>query len=89
MQLEIFFFHKVDTYLKLPTQKMLLEMFYSDAVTAPLSNQFKQKQKNPSILRPKEKIFIDADEKTFLRKLDAYLKLPVQKIYLKTCRCNI
>ena len=45
-------------------------MFYSDAVTAPLSNQFKQIQKNSSILRRKEKIFIDAAEKTFLRKLD-------------------
>ena len=34
-------------------------------------------------------IFIDTVEKTFLRKADTYRKLPLQKIFLKMCRCNI
>ena len=34
-------------------------------------------------------IFIDTVEKTFLRKVDTYRKLPLQKIFLKMCRCNI
>ena len=34
-------------------------------------------------------IFIDTVEKTFLRKVDTYRKLPLQKIFLKMCRCNV
>ena len=34
-------------------------------------------------------IFIDTVEKNFLRKEDTYRKLPLQKIFLKMCGCNI
>ena len=40
LHLKIFFLCKVDTYSKLQMQKPFLEMFCSDTVTLPLSNQF-------------------------------------------------
>ena len=40
-----------------------------------------------SNLSPKGKKTYDAAKNTFLRKVENYLKLPLQKTFLKMCRC--
>ena len=71
-------------------QKMFLEMFCSDNCDPSSFKPVLAKTKESLHFETeRKKIFIDVVEKTFLRKVEAYLKLPLQKIFLKICRCII
>ena len=87
LQLKIFFLWKVDKYLNFQCKKCFLKCFTLTLWPFLSQSSISKNERIQAIWGLKKKTFIDAVENTFLRKVDTYLKLPLQKIFLKMFHC--